>query len=131
MLTKLEMCRSRLFTKERMEKYCSGQKWLKASVNDDLESCIDDIQQGRADRDNWKYTNRVSYFLPKLSEEELRLVERKNQDYLESFRVKWQNLTGFLDVSEAEMKLSESKSKFVKGYCRRQTFIVRTFYCPR
>ena len=119
MVTKLEMCRSHLITKESMEKYCSGQEWLKASVNDDLESCIDDIQQGGADRDNWKYTNITSYFLPKLSEEDLRLVERKNQDYFESFL-----RTRFSDVNEAEMNLSESKSKFVKGYCWRLTFIV-------
>ena len=131
MVTKLEMCRSHLITKERMEKYCSGQEFWKASVNDDLESFLDDIQQGGTNRDNWKYTDIYSYFLPKLPEEELRLVERKNQDYFESFRVLWQNRTRFLDVSEAEMNLSESKSKFVKGYCRRRTFIVRDFYCPR
>ena len=114
-----------------MEKYCSGQEFWKASVNDDLESFLDDIQQGGTNRDNWKYTGITSYFLPKLPEEELRLVERKNQDYFESFQVLWQNRTRFLDVSEAEMNLSESKSKFVKGYCRRQTLIVRDFYSPR
>ena len=96
-----------------MEKYCKGEKNLKDSVNDDLESFFEDIRLGK-ERDE----NAATYFLPKLTKKEMELVERKYTNYLQTFS--YQNP----DVNEAEMKLSESDSKFVEGQGLRITFTI-------
>ena len=56
-----------------------------------------------------------TYYLPKLTKEELKLVGRKDPIYLETF-----GLTD-PDVDEIEMRMSESKSKFVEAVCVRRT----------
>ena len=60
----------------------------------------------------------ITYFLPKLTEEELELVERRDTSYLDTFT--YSNP----DVEEAEMMLSESDSKYVHEFCRRNTFVI-------
>ena len=61
----------------------------------------------------------LTYFLPKLTKEELDLVEKKDDDFMEIF-------ASFMDadVDKAEMMLSESDSKFVFGDGWRQTFVI-------
>ena len=95
-----------------MEKYCKGEEGLKHSVNDDLESLFEDLRLGK-EPDELVDT----YFLPKLTEKEMELVERKDSTYLQTFQRSWK-----IDVGEAEMKLSESDSKFLQGVGRRRTF---------
>ena len=108
------MSRHDLITKEKMENYCKGNDdFSKLSVNDDLESLFEDIRLGQEPVDEVS-----AYFLPKLTKKELELVEIKDASYLETFV--WSNP----DVSEAEMKLSESDSKFVRGWCSRTTFTI-------
>ena len=46
-------------------------------------------------------------------------MKKKDPSYLGTFWVQDP------DVNEAEMELSESKSKFVFGFCQRQTFEVK------
>ena len=50
-LTKIRMRRLCLITKEKMEsiagEYCRGEKGLKDSVNDDLESLFENIRLGK------------------------------------------------------------------------------------
>ena len=117
------MDRQRLITKESMEKCCK-EKILKMqgedveigekdSVNDDIESLFEYLRLGK-ERAGWIYT----YFLPKLTDEEKRLVDRKDTSYLETFY--------FSDscVYEA-MELSESDSKFVRGIGCRKTFTIK------
>ena len=113
MVTIIWMRRWKLITKEAMEKYCKGEKNEKDSVNDDLESLFEDLRLGK-EPDEFANT----YFLPKLTEEEMELVEKKDTTYLETFY--WDDP----DVSEAEMLLSESDSKFVEGWGRRKTFTI-------
>ena len=96
-----------------MEKYSKGEKYEKNSVNDDLESLFEDIRHGIEPDEEVS-----TYFLPKLTEEEMKLVERKDATYLQSF--KFSNP----DIEEAEMLLSESDSKFVQGWGRRRTFTI-------
>ena len=97
-----------------MESYCKGEEDLKDSVNDDLESFFEDLRLGK-EPDERVYT----YFLPKLTEEEMKLVEQKDTNYLQSF------FHGDkADVPEAEMLLSESDSKFLKGSGDRKTFTI-------
>ena len=114
MVTIFFMYRRVLITKEAMEKYYKGEDGLglrKDSVNDDLESLFEDLRLGKEPNER-VYT----YFLPKLTEEEMELVEQKDTNYLQTFYEEDP------DVSEAEMLLSESDSKFVRGGGYRRTF---------
>ena len=76
MLTSICLERGELITKEKMESYCKGKKSEKDSVNDDLESLFENIRLGK-EPDDCVWT----YFLPKLTEEELELVERRDTSY--------------------------------------------------
>ena len=113
MVTLITMWRQMLITKESMEKCCKGEMGEKDSVNDDIESLFEYLRLGK-ERAGWIYT----YFLPKLTDEEKRLVDRKDTSYLETFY--------FSDscVYEA-MELSESDSKFVRGIGCRKTFTIK------
>lgn len=59
-----------------------------------------------------------TYYLPKLTEKEHKLLELKDDNFMKTL------LHDEPDVDEEKMKLSESKSKFVKGHCRRNTFMI-------
>ena len=113
MVTSIYLFRECLITKEKMESYCKGEKDEKDSVNDDLESLFETIRLGK-DPDEKVET----YFLPKLTEEELKLVERRDTSYLKTL---WSPNP---DVDETEMMLSESDSKYVRGWGRRRTFVI-------
>ena len=111
MVTKITLHRNKLITKEVMEKFCKGEKYKKVSVNDDLESLFEDLRLGqKPKRFTW------SYFFPKLTKEEMELVEKKDASYLQTFH------KNDPDVKEAEMMASESDSKFVDGSGWRATF---------
>ena len=114
MMTSVYMFRSKLITKEAMEKYCKGEEWEKDSVNDDLDSFFEDLRLGK-EPDELCYT----YFSPKLTEEEMILIKKKDTSYFETF---YSGINA--DVKEAEIKLSESDSKFVKGLGFRRTFTI-------
>ena len=112
MVTRIQMGRSSIITKETMESYCKGEEEEKDSINDDLESFFEDLRLGKEPNQHvW------TYFLPKLTEEEMELVKSKDSSYLQTF-VK----SSDPDVPEAEMKLSESDSKFVQALGSRKTF---------
>ena len=115
MVTTLYMWRRNLITKEIMMDHCKGNdKWRKKSVNDDLESFFEDIRLGKEPNDE-VYT----YFLPKLTEDELDLVEENDYDFMQTFS------RGMIaDVDKAEMAASESDSKYVYGSCLRETFTI-------
>ena len=116
-MTRIGMTRSYLITKERMEKYCKGEFGQRGdSVNDDLESLFEDIRLGKEPDDRLVLT----YFLPKLTKEEMKLVEREDTSYLQTFTSRDP------DVSEAEMMLSESDSKYVRGWNLRHTIIINS-----
>ena len=96
-----------------MVNYCKGKEEEKDSINDDLESLFEDI---RLEKQPAKYTR--TYFLPKLTEEELDLVDKKDLTYFANF------FEVDPDVEEAEMKASESNSKFVLAKGWRKTAVV-------
>ena len=98
-----------------MVNYCKGKEEEKDSINDDLESLFEDI---RLEKQPAKYTR--TYFLPKLTEEEMELVDKKDLTYFASFSDPSMNP----DVEEAEMKASESNSKFVLAKGWRKTAVV-------
>ena len=114
MFTRIEVWKRRLITKEKMENYCKGKEDRILSVNDDLEILFERIQLGEEPDDRVK-----TYFLPKLTDYELELVERKDEDFMTTFV----NKMG-ADVDKSEMVASESNSKYVHGCCGRKTFTI-------
>ena len=113
MMTGICMLRHHLITKEEMENYCKGKNNLKKWVNDDLDSMFESIRLGKQ-RDEIVKTD----FFPMLTEAELKLVETKDYNYMQSFS------NPNADIDEADMKLSGSDSKYIHGYCQRKTFII-------
>ena len=136
MVTILYMERRNLTTKEKMESHYSEKETadgrinakpyddltdgetLKYSVNDDLDLFFEDLRLGQ------EPVGRVStFFLPKLTQEELKLTEREDRNYENTFNfpsIYWEDA----DVKDAEMKLSESDSKFVRALGHRKTIII-------
>ena len=61
-----------------------------------------------------------------MTEEELKLVEIKDTNYFKTFL--WETQMWINpDVDKAEMKLSESDSKFVEGWGRRHTTTIKNY----
>ena len=122
MVSIIYMWRRDLITKENMLK-CYNEKtfwdgindYRKESANDDLDSVFQDLCLG-----NEPYDHVCTYFLPRLAEEELDLVEKEDKIFMGTF-----SEGIFADVKQAEMKASESDSKFVYGYGCRRTFQIK------
>ena len=117
-VTRIHMFRNLLITKEKMEDTCLGKNKVngnlrKESINDDIESVYESLQLGEKP-EPFAFT----YCLPKLTQRELELIETKDEDYLQTFR--FYNP----DVNEKEMKLSESKSKYIQVLCQRRTYTI-------
>ena len=122
-LTKLTMWRRNLVTKETVKKAYKGamkteKVWnrYEGSINDDLETFFINLQ----DQETIKEDEINSFFTPKLIEEELKLVEERNEEHLRSYSfhsVRQINP----DVDVDEMKRSNSSSKFVHVFCFRKT----------
>ena len=116
------MSRWNLITKEKQKQAYKGElkdyddwKRYNGSIGDDLESFFIKIKnQEVEDEEVW------SFFLPKLTNEELKLVAAKNVEHLESyFDYAVDDLNP--DVDPEEMKKSDSKDKYVHCWCYRQT----------
>ena len=130
-LTMLDMARLNLVTKETVKKAAEGklknyEDWnnYDGSINDDFEKFFTGLQNQK--EVNTEYVQ--SFFTPKLTNEELKLVENRNIEHLETY---WIYLEGKNpDVGVEEMKKSNSKSKYVHGRCVRLTRPLKTFVKP-
>ena len=124
LLTMLSMWRMQLITKETIERFCKGE--LKYGGSNDEKSGDDDIEAFFDNLQNDKYCDErvLSYYLPKLTNKELQLVVKKDKTLLETFSFHFRDDMK-VDIDEAEMKKSESKSKFVRGCCLRETVSLR------
>ena len=118
-VTMLTMERLGLITKEKSKAAYAGKlkndsKWLNenGSINEDLESFINNLHS----QEEIKEEDVLSFFLPKLMENELKLVKEKDLDFMNTF---YYSL--FADVDPEEMKKSDSKQKYVLGRCFRKT----------
>ena len=80
MMTSIYMRKFNVITKKATEKYYKGEEDRKKSVNEDLEYLFEDLRFGK-EPDEWVHT----YFLPKLTENELELVAKKDTNYLQTF----------------------------------------------
>ena len=131
MLTELFMYRDLLVSQEQMQRISSGESYrqlehrtmgctnYEESVGDDLESFFNNQLAGRSWTSfmDYEFEETWTYFIRELTQEELELVEKKDEEYFQNF--KW---SGNPDVDEAEMQLSNSTSKYVSAYCNRKTF---------
>ena len=121
MLTMLNMWRHNLVTKETVKQAYDGKLKDKIgwngeeSIHDDLDKFFIDIQDDAIEEE---WVN--SFFTPKLTEEELQLVEEKNEEHLSTYSDHFHGENPDIDLEE--MKLSDSASKYVHGMCIRQTF---------
>ena len=113
MLTILYMSKDKLITSEKQQEHYLDKTYT-VTITEDLECLLENIRLGKQLLCMPYYFDHT-YYLPKLTKREMRLVEKKNRSYLATFRFRDP------DVGEEEMKLSESSSKFVKGWCRRKT----------
>ena len=124
LLTMLSMSRINLITKEQMKDLYKGKLINpksdrtrivpEVSINDDLESFFIRLQEDDLIEEEVR-----SFFLPKLTEEELKLVEDRNAKHLKTYMA---NYYGFdPDVDVKTMLKSNSKSKYMYGYCSRTT----------
>ena len=118
-LTSLYMYRKYLITKEKSKQAAEGKlkndpdwKNYEGSINDDLDSFVNKLQNSEEidDEEVW------SFFTPKLTKEELKLVEKNDNEYMKTFKT-----TFDADVDVEEMKKSDSKDKYVHSKCRRTT----------
>ena len=124
-VTRLFMVRRNLVTKETVKKAYQGKlknvetwNYYNGSIHDDLDKFFSNLQ------DRKKIKNEVvgSFFTPKLTEEELKLVEQRNEQHLSTYL---EHLYGRNpDVNAEEMKKSDSPSKFVHGRCLRWTTLL-------
>ena len=116
------MSRWNLVTKEKVKKAAEGKlktdsdwKDYKGSINDDLERFLINLQNQK----EVKQEVVQSFFTPKLTNEELKLLKEGNEEHLKSY------IDHFIgenpDVDVEEMKKSDSKSKYVHVDCWRFT----------
>ena len=119
----LEMCRLNLITKEKAKEASEGKlknerdwRFEEISINDDLEMFLTNLLNSKKIKEEEVW----SFFTPQLTEEELKLVEAKNKDHLESYFDHYDGRNP--DVDPVEMKKSDSESKYVHGWCWRRTY---------
>ena len=117
-LTMLYMERINLITKEKSKQAAEGKlknepdwEYYEGSINDDLDSFVNNLHN--SEKIDNEYVS--SFLLPKLTKEELKLVEQKNTEHMLSY------LLDNPDVGVEEMKKSDSKDKYVHSACRRRT----------
>ena len=119
LLTWVWMNRQRLVSKKTMKDYYKGrfeskEGFDKESVHDDLDSFFQRLQQG----ENPDGDDVLTFYMPQLTEDELKLVNEKNHDYLETI------FSLEPDLNEADLAITDSDSRFIHGICSRTSFMV-------
>ena len=123
------MRRGNLITKEEVkQKYCDAHKAelkkdkrarIRRSLNDDLEYFYASLQNPESKP---KAEDSYSFLTQKLTEEDLRLVHEKNQDYSNTFSDYYLLGPGkFADDVKKMKKSSDPESKFSYSSCHRLT----------
>ena len=86
-------------------------------INDDLDSFVNNLQNSK----EIEYEFNWSFCLPKLTKEELKLVEQKNEEHMMTYLYSNLNAGFNADVAVEDMKKSDSKDKYVFTHCHRIT----------
>ena len=132
MVTTINMYRKDLISKEAMDILLSKKKKVlgyssllkeaaKESVTDDFDSFFEDLRLGKTPK---RSVN--TYFLPKLTKKELKLVETKDKDFMATFFSQMDP-----GIERTEMQSPESESKFVHGLGQRQTYMIDKEELPK
>ena len=137
MLTMLIMQRRNLVTKEKVKNAAQGKlknighglwslytNYGNRSINDDLEGLLIDLQNHEVKKSKTVF----SFFTPKLTKEELELVEKADEDHLKTYAKHYWGQNPDVDIDE--MKKSDSKSKYVHGTCWRHTELLSLEQSP-
>ena len=124
-LTQLRMRRQNLVTKEKSKQAYQGKlknepfwRRYKGSINDDLESFFENLQE-ILNLEEIKEERIQSFFLPKLTDEEWELIEKKDREQMKTYEFGL-----YADVKPKEMKKSNSKDKYLHGTCFRVTKVL-------
>ena len=107
--------------------FCIVPIVVQVSINDDLESLLQDLENSKSPAEE-----AMTYFLPQLTEEELRKVEINDKNFMQTFAARKLVCPSIYetyshknpDVEIAEMQLSDSVSKFVQGLGWRRTLTI-------
>ena len=114
-VTFISLTRDNLFTKDQMEE--NSKRWYrdnyKKSVGDEVDSFFSRERGGAF----LSYGHQSIEFIPKLTEEEMALVEKQDQNYIETFRFS-------SNAVRDRMKLSQS------GECMFIEASGNRFTCP-
>ena len=124
-LTVLNMHRMFLITKEKAKRIAEKKSkqgdhmlmWAHTgeSINDDLDSLFYRFQK-QEEIENEIVT---SFIMPKLTTEELKLVEEYDPEHIKTFR--WEELAYVVEAGPEAMKKSDSKDKYLQCLCKRRT----------
>ena len=114
-----EMYKTNEETDERMD----------LSVGEDLETFIGRIKNGEINKETIPEEGELSntFLLCLLDEEERKKLERKEEDFMETFVWHEYGIEKYgeeADVPEAEWIASESNMKFARSDCRRWTYFI-------
>ena len=132
--TLLHNWREHIITKKKMKQYYDGkihfdrgfqirQNRYQESMHDDIDNFFENICIGKIIEID-KYT----FFLPKLSENEVQMIQDQDIEYLNSFAcyIKTRENPDIKpDEITPEMNEKESKTKFLRGGCRRVTLFLK------
>ena len=133
--TVLHTWREHVISKKIMKQYYNGeikvdrglqigQDRYQESTLDDMESFITDIVAA-----DIKEVDKYTFFLPKLTQDEMQLIEDQDIEYKSSFqcyihRQEDPNVK-YLESESLEMLERESKTKYVAGGSRRLTLLLK------
>ena len=107
-----------LISKQSMEDFCKGYELQKNSVNDDSELLFEDIRLRRK-LDEYVQT----YFLPKLTEDELELFKRNDPNCFISETKRRM----FAERWRLRRDVKDEDAIYVLGICSRTTSFLRNF----
>ena len=96
-----------------------------SSVNEDLDSFYEDIRFG-----DFKEEKKRTFFLQKLTDEEIELVERNDLTKAIYFFA-WNALDPYPDVDEERMKASNSDAKYLYAECLRKSSIINQSFATK
>ena len=98
-----------------------SEKRKDLSVGEDLEAFIENIQNGEINRCE---DFNITFLLCLLDKEERKKLERKDEDFMETFFDHSYGGLKEVDVPEAEWIASESNMKFARSRCLRKTYFI-------
>ena len=126
-LSSIEMIKENCITKEKYEEMYQTneetEKRMDLSVGEDLETFIENIKNGKINKETIPEQDlKNTFLLCLLDKEERKKLDQKDYDFTKTFNVHYFGREP--DVPEAEWIASESNMKFARSACRRRTYVI-------